>query len=138
MSVLRPYPSSQLVLKKGAICAALFLVLVFPLGCGAADNTQDGNDGNDVKSSVTQCKDEAGLLSSQGAMRRINDQVQLCAAGNRWVLAPGFGATDGSPGSAQKACTGEHGETYDSGLYRAVDNAFERCEAGRWMTAGQE
>ncbi len=74
------------------------------------------------------------MAFSQGALRKVNDQVQRCDLGNRWALAPGFGAPINRTGAPKKECLGKHGEKYDSGLYRAVTKGFENCENGRWLS----
>jgi hypothetical protein len=82
------------------------------------------------------CIDEANKPSSKGALRKINGQVQRCDGSNRWVHQPTKSEQSANTSAAKgskKDCKGEHGQMYESGLFRPSSSAYERCEDGRWL-----
>ena len=96
---------------------------------------------------ATLCKDELGEAYSQGAMRRVVDQIQACAAG-MWILDPSTPPKDPPPANA-KSCVSQRaadkGQEYGAGLLRAYDDpsakkqTIQRCDNGSWKkVAGSE
>jgi len=131
MSIRSSSSSSLRVLYCLSLAISLLsFVMVGSARDGVGETRQSGR----PRADSSQCKDENGMAFSQGALRKVNDQVQRCDLGNRWVLAPGFGAPINRTGAPKKECLGKHGERYDSGLYRAATKGFENCENGRWLS----
>jgi hypothetical protein len=88
----------------------------------------------------TLCMDEHGAKYSQGAIRKVVDQFQSCAAG-MWIFAPSMPPKDPPPADA-KSChstrTPDNGQEYAAGLLRTYDDPsthkpiVERCDDGKW------
>ena len=92
---------------------------------------------------ATLCKDELGQAYSPGAMRKVVDQLQACAAGI-WILDPSTPPKDPPPANA-KSCVSDRaadkGQEYGAGLFRVFDDpstkkqTIERCDNGSWKKA---
>jgi hypothetical protein len=87
------------------------------------------------------CMDEEGRGYSQGALRRVVDQMQICFTGV-WTFDPSTPPKDPPPANA-KSCHSERaadkGQEYSAGLLRAFDDStgkriVERCDDGTWHT----
>jgi hypothetical protein len=121
--------SMTICIKKLVVTAVVtFAVSSGPtIGAAQANQERGARPGKDV------CKDEKGVESSKGALRKVNEQVQVCNANNRWSIAPGMGSAPQQASTPpKKPCTGKHGETYDDGLFRSNGKTFDRCSNGTW------
>lgn len=82
------------------------------------------------------CQDEEDLNYSAGSLRKVNDQIQSCAGGGRWVAAPGGKVATPAAEVGRKDCKGSRAQVYESGLFRSVGqkgDKFERCSDGKWI-----
>lgn len=87
----------------------------------------------------TLCLDAAGLGYSRNAMVKVNDQIQRCDGGNRWIASlPDFSrdAAMVAASVGKRDCVGKHAELYESGLFRQNEKQVERCDDGEWIRMG--